>query len=191
MQQISLLRLFHLVLFWFIYYSKGDISEYFFNALNINCFIIIEKKVPKQFLQQFLDSSYCWYHFILPKYCQGISRTLVVVAVLLFKRPICDERSALFAVHCPPWDPKKIDKKDGVLLTALNFRKKIVSPDKRKHIAEVSNFSVTSCLVEALKIELTTYSPHPTLWKQRLGKDFKHSIVMTLHHNGFIFTMVN
>ena len=77
------------------------------------------------------------------------------------KRPICDERSAPFAVHCPPWDPSKIDRKDGVLLTALNFRKKIVSPDKRKHIAEVSNFSVTSCLLEILKIELTTPPPPP------------------------------
>ena len=76
------------------------------------------------------------------------------MADLSFKRPICDEQSAPFAVHCPPWDPKKIDKKDGVLLTALNFRKKIVSSDKRKHTcAEVSNFSVTSCLLKALKNE--------------------------------------
>ena len=68
----------------------------------------------------------------------------------------------LFAVHCPPWDPNKIDKKDGALLTDLNFRKKIVSSDKRKHnIAEVSNFSVTSCLLKALKIELTTPPPLP------------------------------
>ena len=48
-----------------------------------------------------------------------------------------------------PWIQKKLTKRDGVLLTALNFRKKIVSPDKRKHIAEVSNFSVTSCLLKA------------------------------------------
>ena len=52
-----------------------------------------------------------------------------------------------------PGIPKKSTKRDGVLLTALNFRKKIVSADKRKHIAEVSNFSVTSCLLKALKIE--------------------------------------
>ena len=48
-----------------------------------------------------------------------------------------------------PWIQKKLTKRDGVLLTALNFRKKIVSPDKRKHIAEVTNFSVTSCLLKA------------------------------------------
>ena len=48
-----------------------------------------------------------------------------------------------------PWIQKKLTKRDGVLLTALNFRKKIASPDKRKHIAEVSNFSVTSCLLKA------------------------------------------
>ena len=76
------------------------------------------------------------------------------MADLLFKRPICDEQSAPFAVHCPPWDPNKINKTGWGIADSLKFQeKKIVSPDKRKHIAEVSNFSVTSCLLKALKIE--------------------------------------
>ena len=153
MQQFSLLWLSSCI--WFTYYSKGDISAFFFNALKINCFIVIERKYPNS----------CYNNFSIPlavdniSFYQGINRTLLVVADLLFKRPICDKRSAPFAVNCPTRDPKKIDKKDGVLLTALNFREKIVSPAKRKHIAEVSNFSVTSCLLEALKIELTTPPP--------------------------------
>ena len=28
--------------------------------------------------------------------------------------------------HCPPWDPKKIDKKGEILLRASNFRKKFI-----------------------------------------------------------------
>ena len=65
-----------------------------------------------------------------------------------------------------PWIQKKSTKRDGVLLTALNFRKKIVFLDKRKHIAGVSNFSVTSCLLKALKIEQTI---SPTLKETNLN----------------------
>ena len=43
----------------------------------------------------------------------------------------------------------------------------MVSPDKRKHIAEVSNFSVTSCLLKELKIDLT---PPTTTLKETPGK---------------------
>ena len=44
---------FHLV-FDSHYYSNGDISEYFFNALNINCVVIIERKYPNSFCSNFL-----------------------------------------------------------------------------------------------------------------------------------------
>ena len=115
--------------------------------------MIIEGKYPNSFYNNFLFPLAVDNISLYQNIAKILLGLFCVVAGLLFKRPICDERSAPFAVHCPPWDPKKIDKKDGVLLTALNFRKKIVSPDKRKHIAEVSNFSVTSCLLKALKIE--------------------------------------
>ena len=114
--------------------------------------MIIEGKYPNSFYNNFLfplavDSISLYQNIakILGLFC--------VVADHLFKRPIRDEQINPFAVHCPPWDPKKIDKKKKQKQKALNFRKKIVSPDKRKHITEVSNFSVTSCLLKALKNE--------------------------------------
>ena len=115
--------------------------------------MIIEGKYPNSFHKNFLIPLAVDNTLVYQNIAKILGLLSLSVADLLFKRPICDEQITPFAVHCPPWDPKKIDKKDGVLLTALNFRKKIVSPDKRKHIAEVSNFSVTSCLLKALKIE--------------------------------------
>ena len=93
------------------------LCDFFLNALKIDCFIIKESKYP----------NYCYNNFLVPlavdnffllqnfaKICKVI-RTLLVVADLLFKRP-----------HCPPWDPKKIDKKGEILLRASNFRKKFI-----------------------------------------------------------------
>ena len=51
-------------------------------------------------------------------------KTLLVVADLLCKRPIRD-KVPLSLFIALPWDPKKIDKKDEVLLRASNCRKKI------------------------------------------------------------------
>ena len=116
------------------------LCDFFLNALKIDCFIIKESKYPNYCYNNFLVPLAVDNYFLLQNFAKicKVIRTLLVVADLLFKRP-----------HCPPWDPKKIDKKGEILLRASNFRKKIhsrhFSPDKRKHIAAVSNFSVTRC----------------------------------------------
>ena len=124
------------------------LCDFFLNALKIDCFIIKESKYPNYCYNNFLVPLAVDNYFLLQNFAKicKVIRTLLVVADLLFKRP-----------HCPPSDPKKIDKKGWDIAESLKFQEKIYSrhfsPDKRKHIAAVSNFSVTRCLLKALKIE--------------------------------------
>ena len=72
--------------------------------------MIIEGKYPNSFYNNFLIPlavDNISLHQNIAKILLGL---FCVVADLFFKTPICDERSAPFAVHCPPLDQKKIDK---------------------------------------------------------------------------------
>ena len=94
--------------------------------------MIIEGKYPNSFYNNFLiplvGDNISFY--------QNVAKILLglfcVVAGLLFKRPICDERSAPFIVHCPPWDPKKIDKKEGGIADNLKFQERNCFPWQKK-----------------------------------------------------------
>ena len=93
------------------------LCDFFLNALKIDCFIIKESKYPNYCYNNFLVPLAVDNYFLLQNFAKicKVVRTLLVVADLLFKRP-----------HCPPWDPKKIDKKGEILLRASNFRKKFI-----------------------------------------------------------------
>ena len=115
MQQIPLSRPFilYLILILFIW---GYVT---FSSMPLKLIVLSSKKANTQIFVTTIS----WFLLLLitiffyqniAKICKVI-RTLLVVADLLFKRP-----------HCPPWDPKKIDKKGGILLRASNFRKKFI-----------------------------------------------------------------
>ena len=102
------------------------VHVFFFNTLKIDCFIVKEGKYPNICYNSFLipfAADNISFSKILPRYMYA--KTLLVVADLVFERLIFAKFP--FAIHCPPWDPKKIDKKVEVLLRASNFRKKISS----------------------------------------------------------------
>ena len=61
------------ILYLITYYSKGDISAFFFNALKINCFIIIERKYPNS----------CYNNFLIPLAVDNISFNQNIAKVLI------------------------------------------------------------------------------------------------------------
>ena len=106
------------------YFPNSNISEFFFNAVKITCFMIIEGKYPNSFYNNFLIPlavDNISLHQNIAKILLGL---FCVVADLFFKTPICDERSAPFAVHCPPLDQKKIDKTGWGIADSLKRQEK-------------------------------------------------------------------
>ena len=100
------------------------ICEFFFSALKIDCFIKESKYLNICYNNLLTPLLLITFPFI--KYCQDtcmLRLSSLEVTFCLRDRPL---QSAPFAVHCPPWDPKKIDKKDEVLLRVSNFRKKLI-----------------------------------------------------------------
>ena len=106
--------------------------------------------------------------FPFTKHCQDTCMLRLSSLELTFCLRDRSLQSAPFTVHCAPWDPKKIDKKDEVLLRASNFRKKnlflVFSPDKRKHRCSVE----FQCYKLFVKDWIDNF---PYLWKKHLGKD--------------------
>ena len=78
------------------------LCDFFFNALKIDCFIK-ESKYPNNcynnFLVPFAGDNIFFYQKIA-KICKVI-RTLLFVADLLFKRPLCDEVPILLFIALP------------------------------------------------------------------------------------------
>ena len=110
------------------------ICEFFFNALKIGCFIKESKYLNICYNNLLTPLLLITFPFI--KYCQDTCMLRLSSLELTFCLRDRSLQSAAFAVHCAPWDPKKIDKKDEV----SNFRKKLFlafSPDKRKHRCSV------------------------------------------------------
>ena len=100
------------------------ICEFFFNALKIGCFIKESKYLNICYNNLLTPLLLITFPFI--KYCQDTCMLRLSSLELTFCLRDRSLQSALFAVHCPLWDPKKIDKKDEVLLRASNFRKKLI-----------------------------------------------------------------
>ena len=111
-------------------FPNSDISEFFFNAVKITCFMIIEGKYPNSFYNNFL----------IPLAVDNMSLHQNIAKILLglfslqltyfLRHQSVTSKVPLLLFIALPWIQKKLTKRDGVLLTALNFRKKIVSPDK-------------------------------------------------------------
>ena len=78
------------------------VDVFFFNALKIDCFIVKESKYPNicynGFLISFASDNTSFYK-TLPRYMYV--KTLLVVADLLCKRPICDKVSLLLFIALP------------------------------------------------------------------------------------------
>ena len=100
------------------------ICEFFFNALKIDCFIKESKYLNICYNNLLTPLLLITFPFI--KYCQDTCMLRLSSLELTFCLRDRSLQSAPLAVHCPPWDPKKIDKKDEVLLRASNFRKKLI-----------------------------------------------------------------
>ena len=100
------------------------ICEFFFNALKIDCFIKESKYLNICYNNLLTPLLLITFPFI--KYCHDTCMLRLSSLELTFCLRDRSLQSAPFAVHCPPWDPKKIDKKLEVLLRAPNFRKKLI-----------------------------------------------------------------
>ena len=131
------------------------VDVFFFNALKIDCFIVKESKYP----------NICYNSFLIPFAADNISfsktlpryiyvKTLLVVADLVFERLIFAKFP--FCYSLPSLGSKENRQKGWGITESLKFQKKnlflVFSLDK-KNIAAVSNFSVTSCLLKALRTE--------------------------------------
>ena len=131
------------------------VHVFFFNPLKIDRFIIKEGKYP----------NICYNGFLIPLASDNISfyktlprcmyvKTLLVVPDLLFKRLIFAKYP--FCCSLPSLGSKENRQKGWGIAESLKFPKKsfflAFCPHKRK-LAAVSNFSVTSCLLKALKTE--------------------------------------
>ena len=100
------------------------ICEFFFNALKIDCFIKESKYLNICYNNLLTPPLLIAFPFI--KYCRDTCMLRLSSLELTFCLRDRSLQSAPFAVHCAPWDPKKIDKKDEVLLRVSNFRKKLI-----------------------------------------------------------------
>ena len=97
------------------------ICEFFFNALKIDCFIKESKYLNICYNNLLTPLLLIAFPFI--KYTCMLRLSSLELTFCLRDRSL---QSAPFAVHCAPWDPKKIDKKDEVLLRVSNSRKKLI-----------------------------------------------------------------
>ena len=102
------------------------VDVFFFNALKIDCFIVKESKYP----------NICYNSFLIPFAADNISfsktlprymyvKTLLDVADLLFKRPICDKVPLLLFIALP--GSKENRQKGWGIAESLKFPKKISS----------------------------------------------------------------
>ena len=131
------------------------VDVFFFNALKIDCFIVKESKYPNicynSFLIPFAADNISFYK-TLPRYIYV--KTLLAVAELVFERLIFAKFP--FCCSLPSLGSKENRQKGWGITESLKFPKKnfflAFSRDKKNNAA-ASYFSVTSCLLKALKTE--------------------------------------